>query len=159
MIFWLEFSSQSLDARLYLPSKFYTLLFRATYETRHSLGHFNAMSIRVRSLTCNRQNLNTNSLVQISFCFLVYPSLVLAYLGQGAALISNGEYVLSNIFYNSIPGPQGGALYWCALIFQFRPHNRLRFSYQDCVRCCNPCNYYRISSDDHWHFQSHSANS
>ena len=50
--------------------------------------------------------------IQISFTCFVYPSLVLAYLGQGARLISDGEAILPNIFYNSIPGPSKGGLFW-----------------------------------------------
>lgn len=50
--------------------------------------------------------------LQISFTAFVYPALVLAYLGQGARLIVDGETVLENVFYQTIPGPTGGALYW-----------------------------------------------
>ena len=49
---------------------------------------------------------------QLSFAFFVYPALVLAYLGQGARLIVDGENIVTNIFYKSIPGPPNGALYW-----------------------------------------------
>ncbi|PFH49945.1 hypothetical protein AMATHDRAFT_62055 [Amanita thiersii Skay4041] len=59
-----------------------------------NLGQFNDLSIR------------------ISFSAIVYPSLLLAYLGQGARLITGGEEVLRNIFYNSIPGPKYGGLFW-----------------------------------------------
>ncbi|ESK88352.1 hypothetical protein Moror_14785 [Moniliophthora roreri MCA 2997] len=64
------------------------------------LGHFNALSI------------------QLSFTFFVYPSLILAYLGQGAVLIVRGRdvvrgrEVLENIFYQTIPGPINGPLFW-----------------------------------------------
>lgn len=44
----------------------------------------------------------------------MYPALILAYLGQGARLIEDGQAVLPNIFYRTIPGPQNGALFWCA---------------------------------------------
>ncbi|KAH8091723.1 potassium transporter [Cristinia sonorae] len=64
-----------------------------------NLGQFNAGSI------------------QLSFACLVYPSLVLAYLGQGARLIRDGESVLPNIFYNTIPGPVNGGLYWVMFVF------------------------------------------
>ncbi|KAH9055386.1 potassium transporter [Lactarius vividus] len=50
--------------------------------------------------------------IQISFTSLVYPSLVLAYLGQGARLIVDGEDVISNIFYRTIPGKHNGPLFW-----------------------------------------------
>ncbi|KAG8843145.1 hypothetical protein FRB96_004344 [Tulasnella sp. 330] len=59
-----------------------------------NLGHFNRLSI------------------QLGFGLFVYPMLVLAYLGQGARLIRDGEVVLANVFYQTIPGPTGGALYW-----------------------------------------------
>lgn len=59
-----------------------------------SLGHFNKLSI------------------QLSFSLFVYPAIVLAYLGQGARLIRDGEAVLSNVFYQTIPGPPNGPLYW-----------------------------------------------
>lgn len=42
----------------------------------------------------------------------MYPALTLAYLGQGARLIHDGDAVISNIFYNSIPGPTSGPLWW-----------------------------------------------
>jgi KUP system potassium uptake protein len=45
----------------------------------------------------------------------VYPALCLAYLGQGARLIVDGENVMSNIFYQTIPGPTGGHIYWLVL--------------------------------------------
>ncbi|THV03032.1 potassium transporter [Dendrothele bispora CBS 962.96] len=59
-----------------------------------NLGQFNALSIR------------------LSFTCLVYPSLVLAYLGQGARLILDGPNVIQNVFYKSIPGPENGGLFW-----------------------------------------------
>jgi KUP system potassium uptake protein len=43
---------------------------------------------------------------------MTYPALVLAYLGQGARLIVDGENVINNVFYRSIPGPVNGGLYW-----------------------------------------------
>ncbi|KAG8951578.1 hypothetical protein FRC04_005865 [Tulasnella sp. 424] len=59
-----------------------------------NLGQFNKASIR------------------LGFSCFVYPMLVLAYLGQGARLIADGDAVMSNIFYATIPGPVGGGLYW-----------------------------------------------
>ncbi|KAJ3506567.1 hypothetical protein NLJ89_g6796 [Agrocybe chaxingu] len=64
-----------------------------------NLGQFNATSIRM------------------SFCIFVYPALILAYLGQGARLIVDGERVLAQVFYNSIPGPVDGPLFWIMFIF------------------------------------------
>ncbi|TFK33003.1 potassium transporter [Crucibulum laeve] len=64
-----------------------------------NLGQFNAASIR------------------LSFMIFVYPALVLAYLGQGARLIVDGEAVLANLFYNTIPGAHNGPLFWIMFIF------------------------------------------
>ncbi|GJE85382.1 KUP/HAK/KT family potassium transporter [Phanerochaete sordida] len=64
-----------------------------------SLGHFNILSI------------------QLSFTLFVYPSIVLAYLGQGARLIRDGEAVLSNLFYATIPGRVNGPVYWIMFVF------------------------------------------
>ncbi|KAG8886271.1 hypothetical protein FRB98_001368 [Tulasnella sp. 332] len=52
---------------------------------------------------------------QIGFSCFVYPMLVLAYLGQGARLIQDGDHVIVNVFYNTIPGGQGGGLYWIVI--------------------------------------------
>ncbi|KAF9029604.1 potassium transporter [Hymenopellis radicata] len=48
----------------------------------------------------------------LSFGILVYPALILAYLGQGARLIADGEAVIQNVFYRSIPGGLNGGLWW-----------------------------------------------
>ncbi|KAL4246797.1 Potassium transporter [Abortiporus biennis] len=64
-----------------------------------NLGQFNMLSI------------------QLSFGCFVYPSLVLAYLGQGARLIVDGENVLSNLFYTTIPGSHNGPLFWILYVF------------------------------------------
>ncbi|PBK97534.1 potassium transporter [Armillaria gallica] len=64
-----------------------------------NVGQFNALSI------------------QISFGCFVYPSLLLAYLGQGAALITDGDQVIQNVFYRSIPGGLNGPLFWIMFIF------------------------------------------
>jgi KUP system potassium uptake protein len=63
-----------------------------------NLGQFNAASIR------------------IAVTFIVYPSLILAYLGQGARLIVDGEHVIQNVFYNTIPGPANGPLFWIIFV-------------------------------------------
>ena len=65
----------------------------------YSLGQFNALSI------------------QIGFGLWVYPCLIFAYLGQGARLITEGEAAMSNIFWNTIPGPQNGVFYWITFVF------------------------------------------
>lgn len=33
-------------------------------------------------------------------------------MGQGARLIVDGETVIQNVFYKSIPGPVNGPLFW-----------------------------------------------
>lgn len=63
-----------------------------------NLGQFNALSI------------------QISFTLFVYPCLVLAYLGQGARIITDGDAVMSNIFFKTIPGEQGAPFYWIIFV-------------------------------------------
>jgi len=55
--------------------------------------------------------------IQISFSVLVYPSLVLAYLGQGSQLIVNGENVIENVFYRTIPGEHNGPLFWILYVY------------------------------------------
>jgi KUP system potassium uptake protein len=54
---------------------------------------------------------------QISFSILVYPSLLLAYLGQGSQLIVNGENVIANVFYLTIPGKHNGPLFWILYVY------------------------------------------
>jgi KUP system potassium uptake protein len=49
--------------------------------------------------------------IQWTFTFVTYPSLVLAYLGQAAALTVHPEWI-SNTFYNTIPCGPGSAVYW-----------------------------------------------
>lgn len=47
----------------------------------------------------------------------MYPSLVLAYLGQGSQLIVNGDNVISNVFYRTIPGEHNGPLFWIVYVY------------------------------------------
>jgi K+ transporter len=54
---------------------------------------------------------------QISFTILVYPSLVLAYLGQGSRLIVDGQNVIANVFYLTIPGKHNGPLFWILYVY------------------------------------------
>ncbi|KAG8950975.1 hypothetical protein FRC00_007465, partial [Tulasnella sp. 408] len=75
-----------------------------------NLGQFNKLSIR------------------LGFSFFVYPMLVLAYLGQGARLITDGDAVMANIFYSTIPGPVGGPLYWIVYVFALLATVRERLS-------------------------------
>ena len=55
--------------------------------------------------------------IQISFGSFVYPSLILAYLGQGSCLIVDGADVLPNVFYLTIPGKHDGPLFWILYVF------------------------------------------
>ncbi|RXK34903.1 hypothetical protein M231_07837 [Tremella mesenterica] len=55
--------------------------------------------------------------IRLSFTTVTYPMLVLAYLGQGARLIHDGDAVIGNLFYLTIPGPTGGGLYWIVWFF------------------------------------------
>lgn len=61
------------------------------------LGHYNRQSI------------------QWAFTLIVYPSLILAYLGQAAALENHPEWI-SNTFYNSIPMGPGTVVYWIVFV-------------------------------------------
>lgn len=49
--------------------------------------------------------------IQISMCFVTYPALILAYLGQGAYLMKHADNV-GNTFYGCIPKP----IYWPVFI-------------------------------------------
>lgn len=68
------------------------------------------------ALFANLGQFNMQS-IQISFTCFVYPCLILQYLGQGARLIVDGEHILTNIFYNSIPGRPNGPLFWILYVF------------------------------------------
>ncbi|KAG8965644.1 hypothetical protein FRC03_000339 [Tulasnella sp. 419] len=54
--------------------------------------------------------------IQLTFAAFVFPSLVLAYLGQGAKLIADPENIIENVFYASIPGGRGSALFWIVYV-------------------------------------------
>lgn len=54
--------------------------------------------------------------IRIGFGMYAYPMLILAYLGQGAKLINDAS-VINNVFYLTIPGKTGGALYWIVFVF------------------------------------------
>ncbi|KAE8216494.1 hypothetical protein CF327_g381 [Tilletia walkeri] len=54
--------------------------------------------------------------IRLPLIFVVYPSLMLAYLGQGAKLIDRPADVLPNIFYLSVPGGQSSAAYWIGFV-------------------------------------------
>ncbi|BAP72495.1 high affinity potassium transporter [Kluyveromyces marxianus] len=53
--------------------------------------------------------------VQLSLLLVVYPSLMICYLGQGAYLIKHPEQ-MSNVFYESIPGKSGQGFYWFVFV-------------------------------------------
>lgn len=76
------------------------------------LGHFSQLSIQVMNseyhIGWNMHSHNNLSYIytQIAFSFVVYPSLILAYMGQAAYLskhhILESEYHIG--FYVSVPG-------------------------------------------------------
>ncbi|GME83896.1 unnamed protein product [Ambrosiozyma monospora] len=53
--------------------------------------------------------------VQISLGFVVYPCLMVCYLGQGSYLIRHPASY-SNVFYESIPGGVGSGYYWFVFV-------------------------------------------
>ncbi|KAK4050374.1 hypothetical protein OIV83_003443 [Microbotryomycetes sp. JL201] len=55
--------------------------------------------------------------IRLAFTFWVYPCLIFAYLGQGAKLIVDGENVIKNVFFQSIPGGVGSALWYITWLF------------------------------------------
>ncbi|CAI2170500.1 6808_t:CDS:10 [Funneliformis geosporum] len=61
------------------------------------LGHFNRISI------------------QLSFPLYVYPTLTLAYLGQGARIILDPSIVKPNAFWNSVP--ENDFVFWITFVF------------------------------------------
>lgn len=52
--------------------------------------------------------------IRCTFSFVVYPCLVIMYLGQGAKMISEGDAVMGNVFYQTIPF--GGGFYWFVFV-------------------------------------------
>ncbi|KAL8280080.1 hypothetical protein RQP46_007410 [Phenoliferia psychrophenolica] len=50
--------------------------------------------------------------IRLGFSAFAYPCLILAYLGQGARLITDGDVVIAQVFFNSIPGPVSGGFWW-----------------------------------------------
>jgi KUP system potassium uptake protein len=57
----------------------------------------------------------TRRSIQWTFAFVVYPTLIVNYLGQAAALENHPEWI-SNTFYNSIPCGPGSAVYWVVFV-------------------------------------------
>ncbi|GAA6002540.1 KUP/HAK/KT family potassium transporter [Rhodotorula paludigena] len=55
--------------------------------------------------------------IRLAFVCFAAPCLMLQYLGQGARLIVDGEAILPNVFYNSIPGGTGGGFWWFTWVF------------------------------------------
>lgn len=73
-------------------------LFSFPYLQFANLGQFNKQSIR------------------ISFMGYVYPCLIIAYLGQGARLIVDGDNVISNVFFQSVPGGVGTGFWYFTFV-------------------------------------------
>lgn len=69
----------------------------------------------VEALFANLGQFSKNS-IRLAFIAYVFPCLVLAYLGQGSKLISDGAEVLPNIFFRSIPGGVGRPYWWITWI-------------------------------------------
>ncbi|KAH8929990.1 potassium transporter [Atractiella rhizophila] len=102
-------------------------IFRALDPSRAILyfvrtGNFDALGgillsiTGVEALFANLGQFNVAS-IRLGLVAYAYPCLQLAYFGQGAAIISNGEDVIQQVFYRSIPGPRGGGLYWIIFVF------------------------------------------
>ena len=53
----------------------------------------------------------TPNAIRLAFSVFVFPCLCCAYIGQGAYLLRHPENI-STVFYSSIPGAQGGPIYW-----------------------------------------------
>ncbi|KAM0793786.1 hypothetical protein ACM66B_001203 [Microbotryomycetes sp. NB124-2] len=70
----------------------------------------------VEALFANLAQFSKSS-IRLAFTLWVYPCLVFAYLGQGAKLIVDGENVVKNVFFQSIPGGVGSALWWITWLF------------------------------------------
>lgn len=55
--------------------------------------------------------------IRLGFMTYVYPCLLLTYLGQGARLVDDAPAVLSNVFFQTIPGPVSGPFWWITWTF------------------------------------------
>ncbi|QLQ81250.1 hypothetical protein HG537_0F00110 [Torulaspora globosa] len=53
--------------------------------------------------------------VQLTLGCFVYPCLMIAYLGQASYLLDHPEGI-SNVFFNSVPGPLSGGFYWYVFV-------------------------------------------
>lgn len=86
-------------------------LFALRFLSRHGfsvLGGILLCITGVEALFADLGHYNRQS-IQWTFTLVVYPSLMIAYCGQAAALSVNPEWI-TNTFYNSIPG--GSVVYW-----------------------------------------------
>lgn len=101
--------------RAFSPS-YAVLWFVNGYASYDSLAGVLLAITGVEAFFANLGAFNKNS-IRASFIFAVYPALMLAYLGQGAALITDGANVLPNVFFSSIPGGNGTALWWITWTF------------------------------------------
>ncbi|GAA6004079.1 hypothetical protein JCM10207_002415 [Rhodosporidiobolus poonsookiae] len=59
----------------------------------------------------------SKSSIRLAFIGFAAPCLMLQYLGQGARLVVDGENVLPNVFFSSIPGGAGSGFWWFTWIF------------------------------------------
>jgi len=98
--------------RVYNPSYAISYLVRA--QDLNILGGVLLAITGVESLFADLGHYNRQS-IQWTFTLVVYPSLVIAYLGQAAALTVHPDWI-SNTFYNSIPGGPGSGIYWLVFV-------------------------------------------
>lgn len=88
------------------PMFIYSFFERNRGKAWHALGGLVLCITGGEAMFADFGNFSAKS-IQISFTILVYPCLLLAYMGQAAYLVDNPQGV-NNVFYNSIPG----ALFW-----------------------------------------------
>jgi KUP system potassium uptake protein len=94
--------------RVYNPA--YAIKYLVRIQDLNVLGGVLLAITGVEALFADLGHYNRKS-IQWTFTLVVYPSLVIAYLGQAAALTVHPEWI-SNTFYNTIPGGPGSGVYW-----------------------------------------------
>jgi len=98
--------------RAYNPAEAINYLVRA--QDISILGGVLLAITGVESLFADLGHYNRQS-IQWTFTIVVYPSLVIAYLGQAATLENHPEWI-SNTFYQSIPMGPGTGVYWIVFV-------------------------------------------
>lgn len=92
--------------RAFNPAYIYYFFARNKVKAWYILGGLVLCITGGEAMFADLGNFSVRS-IQIAFAAIVYPCLLLAYMGQAAYLVKNPHGV-SDIFYNSIPG----ALFW-----------------------------------------------